>query len=195
MSTCYVRPLLPLSLFRAHVRFSRQNRRFDMVVMFGGYSPSLPFYIEGSEACYGYSYFADTFALDLTGVSSLDGKSASWKQIIAPSFPTYRAQATLLADADTGRMYLFGGYTNTDWVPAGNHEVTRSYGDVWELRVDLPGGHFYEVDPEDERRTALAGPWQTCFTCGSLGLWKKCGGAYRCDCVSNVVLTTACRDM
>ncbi|CDO71013.1 hypothetical protein BN946_scf184844.g17 [Trametes cinnabarina] len=141
-------------------------------VMFGGYNPALPFYVESSQVCFGFNYFSDTFVLDHTAPMH------RWKQVITPSFPTYRAQGQLLTDPATGRMYLFGGYTNTDWVPTGNlkHDLTRSYGDVWELRVDTPGGLFEEVDWEDERRCAQLGPWQVCYKCGSVGVWKKCSG-------------------
>ncbi|KAI0659951.1 hypothetical protein C8Q70DRAFT_105866 [Cubamyces menziesii] len=147
----------------------------NQAVMFGGYNPALPFYVEGSQVCFGFNYFSDTFVLDYRE------PAPRWKQVITGSFPTYRAQGQLLTDPATGRMYLFGGYTNTDWVPTGNqkHDLTRSYGDVWELRVDTPGGLFEEVDWEDERRTAQLGPWQACYSCGSVGVWKKCGGT--CD--------------
>lgn len=52
----------------------------------------------------------------------------------------------------------------------------RSYADLWQLRLDLPGGDFDKVNLEEEARTAKAGPWQRCFTCGTAGPWKKCGG-------------------
>ncbi|KAI0330748.1 hypothetical protein GY45DRAFT_1353779 [Cubamyces sp. BRFM 1775] len=151
------------------------NTVTDQAVMFGGYNPALPFYVEGSQVCFGFTYFSDTFVLDYRE------PTPRWKQVITGSFPTYRAQAQLLTGPATGRMYLFGGYTNTGWVPTGNqkHDLTRSYGDVWGLRVDTPGSLFEEVDWEDERRTAQLGPWQACYSCGSVGVWKKCGGT--CD--------------
>jgi hypothetical protein len=59
--------------------------------------------------------------------------------------------------------------------------MSRNFGDLWELRIDEPGGGFEGVDLEEERRTAAAGPWLRCFTCGSAGNWKKCSGTlYRC---------------
>ncbi|KAI9062026.1 galactose oxidase [Trametes sanguinea] len=144
-------------------------------VMFGGYNPALPYFVESSQVCFGFNYFSDTFVLDQAA------PTPRWKQVITPSFPTYRAQGQLLTDPATGRMYLFGGYTNTDWVPTRHTkpDLTRSYGDVWELRVDTPGGLFEEVDWEDERRCAQLGPWQACYKCGSVGFWKKCSGS--CD--------------
>lgn len=54
--------------------------------------------------------------------------------------------------------------------------MSRNFGDVWELRIDESGGGFEGVDLKEERRTAAAGPWQRCFTCGSAGNWKKCAG-------------------
>jgi hypothetical protein len=35
---------------------------------------------------------------------------------------------------------------------------------------------FVDVDDEEERRIAMAGPWKRCFSCGSAGKWSKCGG-------------------
>lgn len=56
--------------------------------------------------------------------------------------------------------------------------VSRSFGDLWQLCIDQPGGFFEGVDLDEEARTAQAGPWQRCFTCGSAGPWKKCGGEH-----------------
>jgi hypothetical protein len=103
--------------------------------------------------------------------------AASWKHVLTRGFPTYRAQAHLVADPATGRTFLFGGYANSEYVPSRSEEESRSFADLWELRLNVPGGHFAEVDVENEARTARVGPWQRCFTCGSSGPWKKCGGA------------------
>lgn len=65
---------------------------------------------------------------------------------------------------------------NTEFVPSRVKNTSRSFADLWELRLDLPGGGFEGVDLEEEARTAKAGPWQRCFSCGSAGPWKKCGG-------------------
>jgi len=81
-----------------------------------------------------------------------------------------------VSDPDTGKTYLFGGFTNRDFVPSRADYVTRSFGDVWQLKLDMPGGFFEGVDIEEEARTAKAGPWQRCFNCGDTGPWKKCGG-------------------
>ena len=134
--------------------------------MFGGYNPALPYY-ESSGTCYGFHYFSDTFILDHSSPSPL------WRHVITRSFPTYRAQGQLVADSATGKMFLFGGYTNTSWVPAGKH----SYGDIWQLVVDVSGGLFEGVDWEDEKWCASMGPWQICYTCKTVGSHKKCGGA------------------
>lgn len=138
--------------------------------MYGGYNPELPTLFQPMNLCFGFTYYADTYILDHSTPKSV------WKHVLTQGFPTYRAQSSLLTDPDTGRMYLFGGYTNTDLVPSGNHARTRSFGDLWELRIDVPGGHFEEVDLDDEERNARMGPWQKCFTCGNVGPWKKCGG-------------------
>ena len=55
--------------------------------------------------------------------------------------------------------------------------VSKPFGDLWELRLDVPGGHFDAVNLEEEIRTAKAGPYQRCFACGNAGPWKKCGGS------------------
>ena len=104
------------------------------------------------------------------------GHSILTVHVLTRGFPTYRAQAALFSDPATGRMFAFGGYTNSEFVPDGKHNVSRAFGDLWELRMDVPGGHFDGVDLEEESRTARAGPWQRCFNCGSAGPWKKCGG-------------------
>lgn len=57
--------------------------------------------------------------------------------------------------------------------------VSKPFGDLWELRLDVPGGHFDAVDLEEEIRTAKAGPYQRCFACGNAGPWRKCGGSCR----------------
>lgn len=35
---------------------------------------------------------------------------------------------------------------NTDWVPSGRAGSSRTFGDVWQLRIDVPGGCFEDVD-------------------------------------------------
>ena len=154
------------------ILFVPQNPKINSTIMYGGYSPSLPFYPGGDEV-YDYQYLSDTSLLDHSS------PTPRWRQILTPSFPTYRAQCQIVADPATGKMYLFGGYTNTTWCPAGKYDISRSYGDIWELVVDVPGGNFANVDWEDEKRTAQLGPWQVCYTCGKFdvyGSYKKCAG-------------------
>jgi hypothetical protein len=74
------------------------------------------------------------------------------------------------------KTFMFGGYTNSDFVPSRNDFSSRHFGDLWQLMIDEPGGGFDGVDDAEERRTAKAGPWQRCFACGSAGKWSKCGG-------------------
>ncbi|KAJ7714618.1 hypothetical protein B0H16DRAFT_1667202 [Mycena metata] len=97
--------------------------------------------------------------------------------VLTRGFPTYRADSTLVTDSKTGKTFLFGGYKNTTYVPSknGGPSDSRSFVDLWQLRLDLPGG-FERVDLEEAARTAKAGPWQRCFACGSTGPWKRCGG-------------------
>ncbi|KAJ6453727.1 hypothetical protein C8R45DRAFT_1056862 [Mycena sanguinolenta] len=146
------------------------NEKLQRAIVFGGYHPTLPTHVvvRGKEFQFNYSYFADTFLYDVSPSAGNRPEptwaAPKWQQVLTPGFPTYRCQAQLAIDSNTGKTYMFGGWTN-------NH-----FGDVWELRVDLPSGNFEEVDEEEEIRIAKAGPWQRCFACASAGPWKKCGG-------------------
>lgn len=122
---------------------------------------------------FSFSYYADSFILDTPTQSC---PAPKWKQILTRGFPTYRAQAKLHFDPVTGFIYLYGGYTNSEILPGRKNLATRYHSDLWRLRLDIPGGGFEKVNWEDESRTARAGPWQRCFSCGSTGRWKKCGG-------------------
>ena len=79
-----------------------------------------------------------------------------------------------------GKIFLFGGYTNKEYIKGRQGAMTGSYGDLWQLKIDIPGGYFEDVDIEEETRTARAGPWQRCFGCGNSGPGaglKKCTGS------------------
>ncbi|VDB96140.1 unnamed protein product [Peniophora sp. CBMAI 1063] len=158
------------------------NRKLDKVITFGGYNASLPY--EGSPGQrFVFSYFADTFIYD---PNPANDSSPVWKQVITRGFPTYRAQCAVFSDPESGKVYMFGGYTNSQFVPNKKHPISRSFGDLWQLRIDIPGGDFEGVDVEEEARTAKQGPWQRCYSCGSTGPWKRCGGScgglvYFCD--------------
>ncbi|KIJ53308.1 hypothetical protein M422DRAFT_155475 [Sphaerobolus stellatus SS14] len=147
---------------------STYNSKLDKFITFGGYSPGLYTHYTIPNQLFDYAYLADTFLYDPS--------TSRWKQILTRGFPTYRAQAHLISDPDTGKIYLFGGYTNSEFIYS-RHHIARSFGDLWQLRVDMDGGFYEEVDPEEEARTAKAGPWQRCFNCGAAGYYKKCGGA------------------
>ncbi|KAJ7131069.1 hypothetical protein C8R44DRAFT_55384 [Mycena epipterygia] len=156
------------------------SQALDKVVVFGGYSPAVPTWFDDMQNAVTYSYYADTFIADMgSGARGASRVPIAWKQVLTRGFPTYRAQATLITDAKSGKIFLFGGYKNTTYVKsknkAGNNSV-RSFMDLWQLRLDMPGGFFEGVDLEEEARTAQAGPWQRCFTCSSTGPWKRCGG-------------------
>jgi hypothetical protein len=154
-----------------------QNPKLNKTVVWGGYHPDQPTEVMDTAISFSFSYFADTFIYDgpPTNTNTPTARR-SWKQVLTKGFPTYRAQSQLLVDPGNGRTYLFGGFTNNDYIPSRKTVVSRSFGDLWELRVDMPGGHFEGVDVEDEGRTAQMGPWQRCFACGSAGPWRKCGG-------------------
>ncbi|KAJ7785074.1 hypothetical protein DFH07DRAFT_907713 [Mycena maculata] len=163
------------------------NEKLQKTIFFGGYSPSLPTFVPEQMLEFDFSYFADTFVYDMTTPASPALVAAAppeptllapkWKQIMTHGFPTYRCQAQLACDQDSGRTYLFGGFSNNQYVPTRTKLVSRSFGDLWELKIDTPRGHFEEVNVEEELRSAKAGPWQRCFSCASAGPWKKCGGS------------------
>jgi hypothetical protein len=138
------------------------------MVVFGGYSPSVDTYYPEARKNFTFSYYADTFLFDVS--------TSKWKQVVTRGFPTYRSQAQLFADPTTGKTFLFGGYTNTDYVASRKNTISHTFGDLWQLCIDEPGGFFEGVDYEEEARTANVGPWQRCFTCGRTGQYQKCGG-------------------
>lgn len=177
------------------------NPNLKKVITFGGYCANIPTVYPVQKRRFDYSYYADTFiheTPDSLSMSLIKPPSSSsstsagisdrpippseipqpkWRQVLTRGFPTYRCQAQLHTDTATGKTYLFGGFTNTDYVPSrGSSLNTRSFGDVWQLRLDVPGGDFEGVDLDEEARTAKAGPWQRCFTCGDAGMWKTCSG-------------------
>ncbi|KAJ7093289.1 hypothetical protein B0H15DRAFT_1020725 [Mycena belliarum] len=148
----------------------------DKVIVFGGYSPTVPTWFDDIKDTYTYTYYADTFVGDMRA----PGTPIAWKQVLSPGFPTYRAEAALVTDPATGKIYLFGGYKNTTYVrskKAEPSESARAFVDLWQLRLDVPGGCFEGVDLAEEARSTRAGPWQRCFTCGITGPGKRCGGA------------------
>ena len=121
-----------------------------------------------------FSYFADTFLLEDPTPSN---PYPRWKQVLTRGFPSYRAQAKLHSDRNTGNIYLYGGYINSLYAPNRKSAIAHAHSDLWRLRLDLEGGGFENVDWADESRTARPGPWQRCFSCGKIGQWKKCGGS------------------
>ncbi|KAJ7908501.1 hypothetical protein B0H13DRAFT_2016515 [Mycena leptocephala] len=131
-----------------------------------GYHPTLPTHVvtSGGKIKFEYSYFADTLIYDMARpIDSTEPAPASskWQEVLTAGFPTYRCQAQLAVDSATGRTYMFGGWTNNQYIPTHTKVFSRSFGDVWELR--------------EEARVARAGPWQRCFACAAVGPWKSAG--------------------
>ncbi|KZV74270.1 hypothetical protein PENSPDRAFT_626049 [Peniophora sp. CONT] len=156
------------------------NPSLNSAFIFGGYNPAMTSSVigeDGRERVWEFQYFADTFMLDMSARASPD-EPMRWKQILTRGFPTYRANWRLITDSATGKTFLYGGYTSHEYLPF--YKQARCFSDIWQLKLDVPGGFFDDVDIEDEARSAKAGPWQRCFACGSTGRnWKKCGGS--CD--------------
>lgn len=142
---------------------------------------------------FNFTYYADTFICQPS--PSPDGPSApkvwKFKQVLTRGFPTYRAQAKLISDLDTGKVYLYGGYTNTEFVPDKKNCIARPFGDLWQLKLDDPNGFFEGdsslldilhsqtvlkivspgVDMDEEAKTAKNGPWRRCKSTPS---WRRC---------------------
>ncbi|EJD48582.1 hypothetical protein AURDEDRAFT_136196 [Auricularia subglabra TFB-10046 SS5] len=160
-------------------------------VVYGGYHGSLMTLdnspsgnLIGKNALFRYSYFGDTLLFDPA--------TRMWQLVLVKGFPSYRAGSTLVCDPDGGNIYLFGGYTSSEFSPRKSRE-TRTYSDLWQLKIDMPGGHWDPKDLERDIRAERAGPWMRCFSCGVCGIsWQKCGGTcggkyYFCskDCQKN----------
>lgn len=149
------------------------NPHLDRTLAFGGYCGTTNTYFPDRGLNFTFAYYADTFLWN--------PHDRKWAQVLTRGFPTYRAQARLLVDPDAGgKTYLFGGYTNSDFVPS-QHVVSRAFNDVWELKIDFEDGKGGIVDRErelgeEEERTAVMGPWGTCYCCGAVGQWRMCGG-------------------
>jgi hypothetical protein len=135
-----------------------QNPVLGKGIVFGGYNPSL------ASNNFQFSYYADTFVYDSSPDPAAGTAHPAWRQVMTPGFPTYRCQGQLTCDPDTGKTYLFGGYVNALVVPS-KKSFSRPFGDIWELRIDLPGGNFEDVDRELDARTSKVGPWVRCFYC------------------------------
>ncbi|KAJ6452159.1 hypothetical protein C8R47DRAFT_1181346 [Mycena vitilis] len=161
------------------------NEKLQKTIVSGGYSPRLPTIVmKPTLKQFEFSYFADTFVYDMSRADAGGApdpeptlSAPKWKQVLSHGFPTYRCQAQLVCDPATGRTYLFGGWANNQYIPTRTQLLSRSFADLHELRLDMPEGHFDEVDFAEEARSARAGPWQRCFTCGAAGPWRKCGGS------------------
>lgn len=168
-----------------------QNPHLNKVFLFGGYSAAFTTQAPAKGRSFNYAYFGDTFMLDIDEsdniiVPDVDDsapppsatsiKHAKWRQVLTPGFPTYRCHGQLITDHQTGKIYMMGGFTNDDWMSTQDEFKTTSFADLWQLKINLPGGCYDDVNVEEEWKTAKAGPWRRCFACGSAGLWKKCGG-------------------
>jgi Galactose oxidase, central domain len=160
-----------------------KNPTLDKVILFGGYSSVFPTLWADESYIDGFAYYGDTFISYPTSSDS----PLKWKHILTRGFPSYRAQAQLVSDPVTGKTFLFGGYTGRGLSPSGSSGMIGTFGDIWQLRIDEPGGYFEGVDFEEESRTARPGPWQRCFTCACVGPFaKKCGGKFLSDCAQAV---------
>ena len=73
------------------------------------------------------------------------------------------------------------------------HAAQRTFNDVWQLTLDMPGGFLNEAEMRADEEAPRMGPWLRCFTCGSVGRdWKKCGGT--CKGAANFCSTDCLKD-
>ncbi|SJK99591.1 uncharacterized protein ARMOST_02899 [Armillaria ostoyae] len=166
------------------------NPVLNKFLLFGGYSTGQDTIVLSDEPggramSFKFTYFADTFMYDPVPVTGNPDatptmKAPKWKHVLTRGFPTYRCQANLIVDPDNGKTYMFGGYTNTQLVPMckqNQSPYVKAFNDLWQLKLDTPGGDFADVDVEEEALNARAGPWRRCFNCASTGYIHKCGGS------------------
>ncbi|EJD48563.1 hypothetical protein AURDEDRAFT_150965, partial [Auricularia subglabra TFB-10046 SS5] len=125
-------------------------------VVYGGYHGSLITFdsnssrnLLGAETMFHYSYFGDTLLFD--------PETRKWQLVLVKGFPSYRAASTLMCDPDDGKIYLFGGYTNSEFCPSKSLK-TRTYSDLWQLKINMPDGHWNPKDLERDIRAERAGP-------------------------------------
>ncbi|KZW04455.1 hypothetical protein EXIGLDRAFT_664026 [Exidia glandulosa HHB12029] len=143
-------------------------------IVYGGYHSSL--YTKDDQALealgpgvhFRYSYFGDTLLYD--------PKTRLWQMVLVKGFPSYRAASSLVCDPDDGKVYLFGGYSNAEFSPS-RRNIVRPYNDLWQLKIDMPGGSWDPEDLERDIQQERLGPWARCAFCASIGVgWQKCGG-------------------
>ncbi|KZW03705.1 hypothetical protein EXIGLDRAFT_634947 [Exidia glandulosa HHB12029] len=147
----------------------------ERAIVYGGYNSSAVTLDDSRDygasdlpSMFRYSYFGDTLLFDPT--------TRIWKHVLVKGFPSYRALSSLVCDPDDGKVYIFGGYTNCEYVPA-NRGIIRVYSDLWQLKIDMPGGNWNPKDLERDIRSERNGPWRKCYTCANVGIsWQKCGG-------------------
>src|ERR1700761_7142097 len=132
--------------------------------------------MEGDLVPHYLTYLADTYVYgdftepvnsefvteDMTSISSRE----KWKHVLSHGFPSYRASHALLTNPSNGRMYLYGGYATSEYIPDNKDHSIKNYSDLWQLRLNISGGMFEEVGGKLDEKSSAAGPWKRCFTCG-----------------------------
>ncbi|KAJ3813993.1 hypothetical protein F5876DRAFT_86746 [Lentinula aff. lateritia] len=140
------------------------GKKWDCEQMGGGY-PS-PRTEAASDTMYEFAFYGDTFIYD--------PEANLWQHVPVRGFPSYRAMSTIVSDPDTGKIYLFGGYTNLDFVPAKNFSL-QAFNDILTLKLDLPGGHW---NPDDLTRDVRAGKTGPRMRVALPAYAGACGGKY-----------------
>lgn len=130
------------------------HEKLDKVILFRETNSTLPTFDPETQRLLEFTYFADAFTPDQSLTAS-PVTDPHWKHVLTRGFPTYRSQAKLFCDPETGKIYLFGGYTVVKFVPQRHDplvEASHAFGDLWQLKLDLPGGHRRSHVPQRSDR-------------------------------------------
>ncbi|KAG8943849.1 hypothetical protein FRC04_002472 [Tulasnella sp. 424] len=129
------------------------NQAWNKSIVFGGYHGDMMFMQPGDKEIKRFAYYADTFIWC--------PEVNRWSHVLTKGFPTYRSCAELFTDPSTGKTYLFGGLTNTQFVPSRKSTMVKILNDIWELVIDVPDSGFEQSDFEDpDPRFSKLGPWE-----------------------------------
>lgn len=97
-------------------------------IVYGGYNASLQSAMpmdNGQDGVCGFTFFGDSFLFD--------PETKLWEHVIAKGFPSYRAQASMAVDEDTGFTYLYGGKHTTPFAQK-YHVLTDHWSRILRLR-------------------------------------------------------------
>ena len=166
------------------------------VIVFGGCNVRMPTNkSQFAGVDLGFTNFADTFILNM--------KTRIWKQVLTHNIPHHRVYSQAHVDLATGNIYLYGGNSHlivsyivllispsllailtggcmSVLLPlkrADKEKKDVAVGDLWQLKLDLPGHDFDRIEFDRESEIGSFGPWKLCFCCKEYKInMMKCGG-------------------